>query len=145
MHVLCQFWVFELWNQFHLEDPAKNIISHWKWVFRNHGSGHLGCVLLALVCSFLAHNINDINITQNREMNLLDLRHDQTTSRRIQVISAWFRWYCYPLFLMILLSTVLVGKLKSDKKRTLMLSLVLGWTQCYIDLQIMTNINSTVQ
>ena len=145
MRVLGQFWVFELWNQFHLEDLAKNSISHRKWVFQNHGSGHLGCVLLAPLCSFLVRDINDINITQNWGMNLLDLRHDQTTSRRIQVISAWFWWYRYPLFSMILLSTVSVGKLKSDKKRTLMLSLVLGWTQCYIDLYIMTNINSTVQ
>ena len=64
MHVLCQFWVFELWNQFHLEDRAKNVISHRNGVFWNHGSGHLGCVLLALVCSFLVHDINDINITE---------------------------------------------------------------------------------
>ena len=62
-----------------------------KWVFQNHGSGHLGCVPLAPVCSFLACNINDINITQNWGMNLLDLRHDQTTLRRLQVISASFQ------------------------------------------------------
>ena len=62
-----------------------------KWVFGNHESGHLGYVLLAPVCSFLARDINDINTTQNREMNLLDLRHDQMTSRQPQVISASFR------------------------------------------------------
>ena len=116
MRVLCQFWVFKLWNQFHLEDPAKNVISHRKWVFRNHGSGHLGCVLLAPVCSFLVRNINDINATQNREMNLLDLRHDQMTSRWPQVISASFWWYHYPLFSMILLSTVFDGKIEDRQK-----------------------------
>ena len=116
MRVLCQFWVFKLWNQFRLEHRAKNVISHRKWVFRNHGSGHLGCVLLALVCSFLACDINDINTTQNREMNLLVLRHDQTNSKRPQVISVSFRWYCYSLFSMILLSTAFDGKIEDRQK-----------------------------
>ena len=102
-----------MWNQFRLEHQAKNVISHQKWVFRNHGSGHLGCVLLALVCSFLARDINDINTTQNQEINLLHLRHDQMTSRRPQVISASF---CYPLFLMILLSTAFDGKIEDRQK-----------------------------
>ena len=93
-----------MWNQFRLEHRAKNVISHRKWVFRNHGSGHLGCVLLAPVCSFLVRDIDDINTTQNWEMNLLHLRHDQMTSRH------------YPLFSMILLSTAFDGKIEDRQK-----------------------------
>ena len=69
MPVLCQFLVFELWNKFHLKDPAKNIIFHQEWVFRIHRSGNLGCVLLAPMCSFLVRDISDIVSIQNWEMN----------------------------------------------------------------------------